>query len=132
MNGGKFPEVKGLGYAQVVGWFTYSPNGTSNPSVSACTGPAARWIDSITYSATGVQTIVFKAGFSFAQTPIFQPTPQPADLTGYFSVSQTGNYDTSTRTLVLQQHRAGTGEAVAAAAGAKVHVSILAQDTQGK
>lgn len=132
MNGGKFPEVKGLGYAQVGGWFSYAPNGTSNPVVASCTGPVARWISSITYSATGVQTVVFKEGFSFAQTPIFQASPQAASLATWFSVMQVGAYDETTRTLVLQQHRSGTGEAVAAADGARVHVSILAQDTDGK
>lgn len=131
-QGGRLGPVDGLGYAQVSGWFTYFPNGTSDPSLTAILGPAARWVSTITYSATGVQTIVFKVGFNFAQTPRFVCQPMCAALASSFEVSQIGAYDATTRTLVLQQRQATTGYAAAASANCAVTVIVVAQDTQGK
>lgn len=135
-TGGKHGPIQGMGYGLCMGEFTYFPNGTSDPSLTAITGGLARWIQSITYSATGVQTIVFKPGFGFAQTPRFLFTPNAASLAATFSVSQIGAYDATTRTLVLQQHwmqtTTPTGVAVAANAGCFVTVTVIASDTQGK
>lgn len=129
-NGGLFAGVKGLGYAYVVGHFRYFTNGTSNPAT--IDGPAARWVTSITYSATGVQTIVFNAGFNFAQTPVFACSASGAALASSFDATQIGAYNATTRTLVLQQRQNTTGYAAAADPGSFVNVVILAQDTQGK
>lgn len=129
-EGGGFGPVKGLGYAMKLGWFTFAPNGASNPT--SITGPLARFVTSITYSATGVQTIVFNSGFVFAQTPRFRPTAELESLTEHFNVNQTGAYDTTTRTLVLTTHRNGTGREVAANAAAAITVYVFASDTTGK
>jgi len=132
MNQGKTPSVFGLGYGICVGWFSFAPNGSSDPSTASYDGPLKSWITSVTYGATGVQTIVFKSGFSFAKTPTFAPVGVAESLTEHYLVQQTGAYDTTTRTLVLQQHRNGTGRVVPANAATKIVVYVFAQDTQGK
>jgi hypothetical protein len=125
--------VHGIGqYGLCVGEFTYFPNGTSNPSVASCTGGLAQWVESITYSATGVQTIVFKTGFAFAQTPRFVISPVCAALADSFEATQIGAYNATTRTLVIQQRQDVTGYAAAAAAGCFVTVMVFASDSQGK
>jgi hypothetical protein len=132
MDQGKLGHVEGLGYEICVGWFEFSPNGSTNPTAASRVGPLARFITSITYSATGVQTIVMTSDFRFAQTPTFLVQAQCESLTEHFHAQQTGSYNTSTRTLVVQQHRNGTGREVAANAAAKVRVYVFAQDTEGK
>lgn len=131
-QGGKLGFVQGMGYALCVGEFTYFTNGTTDPVLASVTGGLARWITSITYSATGVQTIVFAAGFGFAQTPRFTMQGVAASLATAFEVSQIGTYNATTRTLVLQQRQALTGYAAAANAGSFVTVKVIVSDTQGK
>lgn len=133
MNRTKTGPVHGIGaYGICVGTFTFWPNAASNPSVDAVTGGLARWVESITYGATGVQTIVFKQGFAFAQSPRFFLAPVSDSLANSYEVSQIGAYDATTRTLVLQQRRSQTGREVAAAAGSFVTVMVFASDSQGK
>jgi len=130
MNRGKHGPVHGLAYGVCLGWFEFAPNAGDNPT--DISGPLEWAVDSITYSATGVQTIVMDSEFRFAQTPTFIVQAQCESLTEHFHAQQTGSYNTSTRTLVVQQHRNGTGREVAAHADAKVRVYVIAQDTQGK
>jgi hypothetical protein len=119
-------------YGLCIGKLTYFPNGTSDPSLSALQGGLAQWVTSITYSATGVQTIVFSPGFAFAGTPRFYIQPACTDLASSFEVSQIGAYNATTRTLVLQQRQATTGYAAAAAATCFVSFVVFASDSQGK
>lgn len=132
MNGGKFSPVVSTGYGLVIGEFTYFPNGAINPVAGSSTGSLARWITSITYSATGVQTIVFNSGFTFAQQPRFDFSVCATSLATSFSVVQIAQYNQTTRTLVLQQAQNTTGYAAAASADCSVTVQILASDSQGK
>lgn len=131
-QGGKFGPVKGLGYDLCIGEFTYFPNGTSDPVLASVTGTLARWITSITYSATGVQTIVFAQGFNFANAPRFDPAVTAAALASSFTVVVIGQFNRTTRTLVLQQAQNVTGYAAAASADCSVSVTVLASDTTGK
>lgn len=132
MDQGKHGPVQGMGYGLCTGWFTYFPNGTSDPSLTAVVGPLKRWISSITYSATGVQTIVFKEGFKFANTPRFNAFVCSPSLATSHEVSQVGAYNATTRTLVLQQRQGTTGYAAAADAAAFVTVYLNAMDSTGK
>jgi hypothetical protein len=132
MNQGKHGPVQGLGYGLCLGWFSFAPNAFNNPASTSYGGPLKSYISSVTYSATGVQTVVFKTGFSFAQTPEFMPVGVAESLSEHYLVQQTAAYNTSTRTLVLQQHRNGAGREVPANAATKIVVFVFAQDTQGK
>src|SRR5262245_43321101 len=118
MNVGKQGKVDGIGYGMCLGKFTFFPNGTSNPT--NITGELARFVSSITYSATGVQTVVFTSEFGVAQTPQFFMAPACASVATSYEVSQVGAYNATTRTLVLQQRQGQTQYAVAASASAFV------------
>ncbi len=132
MNLGKHGPIHGMAYGLCLGEFRYFPNGTSDPSLTAVTGGLARFIQSITYSATGVQTFVFTSDFGFANPPRFIFQPVCTALASSFEVSQIGAYNATTRTLVLQQRQATTGYAAAAASTCFVNVIVVASDTNGK
>ena len=132
MNGGKHGPVQGMGYGLVTGEFTYFPNASADPVVASCTGGLARWISSITWSADGIQTIVFKAGFSFANLPRFSASATCVDAASSFTVYQKAQYVASTRTLVLQQVQGTTGYNAASNADCSVSVRLHAQDSTGK
>jgi hypothetical protein len=123
--------AKGFGGEPRYASLSFCPNGTDNPSSASNEGPPGLKATAITYSATGVYTLVFPTDFAFPADTRFVVSAQPADLTGWFEVTTLGDYSASTRTLVVQAHRAGTGEAVAAAAGARIHVGIFFNDSQG-
>lgn len=127
---GKQGKVDGIGYGLTLGSFVFAPNGASNPT--SITGPLARLVSSITYSATGIFTIVFTSDFVWPNTPAFVVTPAFDAIANYFSANQVGAYNATTRTLVVQAHRAGTGYAAAAAAGCAINVAVIAQDSTGK
>lgn len=124
--------ITGIGYGLKESYFSFAPNGSSNPSASSIVGPLARYVTSITYSATGVQTIVFNSDFVFAQTPRFFISATAASLATRFDVQQIGAYNATTRTLVIQQAIGTTGNEVAASSGAIITVGLLVQDTTGK
>lgn len=125
--------AKGYGNAPHFGAFSFGPNGSTDPvisgSSSTLTGGLARWVDSITYSATGVQTIVFKEGFGSGGDMKFIIKPQPESLAEFFFADQIGAYNASTRTLVLTTHRSGTGREVPASANTRVHVVLVTNDS---
>jgi hypothetical protein len=112
------------GTSPLIGWFRYFPNGTSDPSVASCVGPLARYISSITYSATGVQTIVFTDDFTFGGDLAFFPQAVFAAVANAFSATQMDAYNATTRTLVIQQHNTTTGDATAASSDAFVNVFV--------
>lgn len=127
------PSVRGIGPEVCLGVLSFGPNATTSPVItgaaSTLTGGLGRWVQSITYSAIGVQTIVFAEGFGFAGPITFIVTGQAASLLEHFLVNQVGAYDATTRTLVLQQHRSGVERIVPAAAGARISVVVVATNT---
>jgi hypothetical protein len=130
MNQGKHGPVQGIGHGLCLGWFSFRPNAASNPAAADITGPLKRFVSSIAYSATGIQTVSFTADFVFATAPRFVPVAESVDLSSWFSVIQTGAY--ASRTLTLQQHRSGTAREVASDAANVIRVYVFAQDTTGK
>lgn len=123
--------VKGFGGEPRSAYVSFAPNGTSDPLVANNKGPPGVKAFTTTYSATGVYTLVFHPDFAPPADATFTATPQPADLTNWFAVQINGAYNAATRTLVVQAHRSGTGQAVAAAAGARIHIGIHFNDSTG-
>ncbi len=128
MNGGKHGPVQGMGYALCAGEFTITAVKSTSPTVF--TGSLARWVDSVTYAATGKYTIVFKEGFSFANTPRFLFSGM-APLANGFTILQLLAYNATTRTLVINAcTNATTG--LDLESGSLVTVFVFASDSQGK
>lgn len=93
------------------GWFSFLTNGTSNPSlaVNNLVGPLRGFISSITYSATGIYTIVFNTEFHVSGAAAFYVKFVPATLAyNTMFATQIGSYTESTRTLVVQMVNSGT------------------------
>lgn len=126
-------EVKGLQNEIVVGDLSFSPNTAADPSSTYTTGSLKGAVTSITYSATGIYTIVFASKFRFPSAPNFVVHGLIENTTNYFSCNQVGAYNATTRTLVIQAHRAGTPYEVPASAGvAAIKVVALARNSTGK
>jgi hypothetical protein len=124
-------EAKSFGSEPRYAAVSFAPNGTDNPLTASNTGPRGLKAFTTTYSPTGVYTIVFPADFAPPSDSSFVVSAQCADLTGYFEAVQLGAYSASTRTLVVQAKRAGSGNAPAAATGCRIHVGIFFNDSSG-
>lgn len=112
MNSGGFTLAHGAGYAPYYGTLTYRPNGTSNPDLALVDGTLKRFLSSITYSATGQQTLVFTPDFVFPKTVLWFATAGFDAVANAYSVGVLA-WGPSTRTLVLQQHQGTSGFAAA-------------------
>ena len=123
--------AKGFGAEPRYAAVSFCPNGTDAPLTASNEGPPGLKSFTTTYTATGLYTVVFPADFAPPANSVFLVTPQPADLTGYFEASQVGDYTASTRTLLIQAKRAGSGNAPAAAAGCRIHIGIFFNDSTG-
>lgn len=117
LNGNQNGQMAGT--LPLIGWFKYFPNGTDNPT--SFDGPLARFITSITYAATGKQTIVLNSEFGFGGDVCFTLQAGFDAVARAFSASQMGAY--ASNTLVVQQHQGTTG--FAAAAHADCHVTVF-------
>lgn len=131
VNLGNEQPAKGYSGEPRVAWISFAPNGTSNPLTSSNTGPSGIRAFTTTYSPTGVQTIVFPENFAPPSNTTFLVSAQCASIGAYFEVVQIGAYNASTRTLVVQTKQGSSGNAVAAAAGARVHIGIFFNDSTG-
>jgi hypothetical protein len=131
VNLGNAQPAKGYAGEPRVAYISFAPNGTSDPATASNTGPRGIKNFTTTYAATGQYTITFPADFAPPSDTTFVASAQPADLTNWFAVTTIGAYNATTRQLVVQAHRSGTGQAVAAAAGARIHVAIHFNDSSG-
>lgn len=122
---------KGYGPEPRVTRISFAPNGTSNPLTASNTGPPGIKNFTTTYAATGQQTIVFPVDFAPPSDATFAVSAQCASLATYFEAVQIGAYNAATRTLVVQTKQGASGVAVAAAAGARVHIVIAFNDSTG-
>lgn len=108
MDGVGLQVKKGIGGGgPSSGWFSFKTNTTSDPSlaVNNLVGPLRGFINSITYSATGVYTIVFNTEFHVSGAAAFKVQFVPSTLAyNVMSIVQTGTYTEATRTLVLQMY----------------------------
>lgn len=121
--------VAGAGTRPCIGFFRYFPNGTSDPVTIE--GPLKKYVSAIAYTATGKQTVTFTSDFTFVsgKTPGFFFKQSFDALAQAFTASQLGAH--SGVTLVIQQHSATTGIAVAANAAAFVEVFVYADTSAG-
>lgn len=131
MIGSEF--AKGVGPNPLFGVFSFGPNGATNPVISGTgntlSGGAARFVSSITYSATGIYTIVFAEGFGSGSAFKFFLAAHPDAIADWFEIIQIGAYNATTKTLVIQAHLAGTPTAPAANAATRIHVGFMTNDS---
>lgn len=112
-------------------WASLAPNGSSDPEVASNEGPPGLRSFTTVYAATGQLTVTLPEGWTpVANTGVFV-SAQCESLTEHFAVCTVGAYDPSTRSLVIQMHRNGTGREVAAAAGARVHFALVFNNSTG-
>ena len=122
--------VRGIGYFDITGQFIIPC--TTTPGPVTCAGAMARFIVSCTYSATGVYTVVFGPDFQFVSGPVFDTEAQSDVLADWFTTLVVGGYNATTKTVVIQCHRSGTAQAVAAAVGSQIVVNVGGSDSAGK
>lgn len=128
-------RVEGLGYAPLVAWLAFDTNGSSDSPSTTWVGPLARFVTSITYSATGKHTIVFKEEFQVVAPALFGAMAQPASEAETFQVQVNGQYVVATRTLVVQTTRGATAREVpagSAAGDSRIVLFLMANDSGGK
>jgi hypothetical protein len=123
MNQGGWTLAHGCGYAPYYGTLTYRPNGISNPDLALVDGTLKRFVTSITYGATGQQSILFTPDFVFPKTVVWTATAGFDAIANAYSVGIL-LWTPSTRTLLLQQHVGVSG--VAAASNPANVVRLLA------
>ncbi len=93
--------AKAAGQSPCLGWFRYFVNGTTDPVLASCVGPLARYLTSLTYSATGKVAIVFTTDFAWGGALAFNLNCSHKSGT-IFDVKQMGAYVAATRTLNTQ------------------------------
>lgn len=131
MDGFIAQVLKGLGGSPHVLWGSFKPNGSSDPDSDDNTGPPGLKAFTTTYAATGVYTVTLPAGMSLPANATIVAFEQVDQLSSYFDVMTVGDYAATTRSFVLQAHRAGTGREVAAATGTRIHFVILFNNSTG-
>lgn len=130
MNQGGWTLAHGAGYAPYYGTLTYRPNGTSNPDASLLDGTLKRFVTSVTYAATGQQSILFSPDFVFPKTVVWTATPGFDALANSYNVGIL-SWTPSTRILVLQQFLGTTGIAVASNAANVVRLLAHVNNSAG-
>lgn len=130
MNTGGWTLAHGAGYAPYYGTLTFRPNGTSNPDTAAVDGTLKRFVTSITYAATGQQSILFSPDFVFPKTVVWTATAGFDAVANAYSVGVL-LWTPSTRTLLLQQHSGTTGVAVASNAANVVRLLAHVNNSTG-
>lgn len=108
MNTGGWTLAHGAGYAPYYGTLTYRPNGTSNPDLTLVDGTLKRFVTSITYAATGQQSILFSPDFVFPKTVVWTATPGFDAVANAYGVGIL-SWTPASRTLVLSQFNGVTG-----------------------
>lgn len=131
MDGIYTQPLKGLGAEPRVLVGSFAPNGTSDPLVASNGGPPGLKAFTTVYAATGSYTVTLPVGYTPVGTPTIVVSAQAQDLTEWFSVQTEGAYNATTRSFVVRAHRAGTGRAVTANAGARIHFAILFNNSLG-
>ncbi len=128
-------DLKGCGPDRVLLAGSFAPNGASAPVVTASRGRDFGHTFTVTYSATGIYTITWPAGFTLpAQPASIIVTPQFDALASWFDVAPIGEttLTSTTRQIVLQAHRAGVANAPAAAAGTRINFMLLVSNNTGQ
>lgn len=133
MEAGNLAEVQAIGTNTTMLSFSFQCNGTSNPASTTFRAPPGLTF-TVTYSATGVFTIVFGSDITFPDRPVgITITPQFAVLaTDWFDCALLGEFSATTRTLVVQAHRSGAGQAPANTAGNRINVDLVFRNSTSR
>lgn len=131
MDGLFLQPMKGGGSEPVLFWGSFAPNAGTDPVVTANGGPPGLKAATVDYAATGAFTVTLPSGWSAVGTPTILVSAQAESLTEYFAVMVVDAYASTTRSFVIQAHRAGTGREIAASADARIHWAILFNNSQG-
>ncbi len=133
MDGFIVQELDALGAEPRVLWGSFAPNGTSNPLVASNGGPPGLRAFTTVYAATGQYTVTLPAGINIPSgvVPTVLVSAQCASLGAYFEVVQIGAFNTTTRSFVVNAKQGASGNAVAAAAGARIHFAIFFNNSTG-
>lgn len=134
MNGEHRGELLCLGPDKYCLVGSFAPNGTDAPLAASSRGRKFGFTFTVAYSATGVFTVTLPSNMSFPNQPeAILVSAQVDALASYFAVMVVGEttLNTATRQFVIQAHRAGTGEAPAAAAGTRINFAIFISNTTG-
>lgn len=124
-------ELKALGGEPRALWGSFAPNAALTPSAASNGGPPGLKAFTTAYAATGAFTVTLPAGCTPVGTPQIFVSAQAESLTEHFAVMTVGAYNATTRSFVIQAHRAGTGREIAAAAGARIHFLLLFNNSTG-
>jgi hypothetical protein len=131
MDGSFLQPMKGAGGEPVAFWGSFAPNGSSDPDSADNGGPPGLAAATISYAATGAYTVTLPEGWSAVGTPTILVSAQAESLSEYFAVMVVDAYASSTRSFVIQAHRAGTGREVAASDDARIHWAIFFNNSTG-
>jgi hypothetical protein len=129
MDGFYTQELNAFGAEPHNLWGSFAPNGTSDPLTASNGGPIRAF--TTVYAATGQYTVTLPAGLVLPGVPTVIVSAQAADLAGYFEVMTIGAFNAATRSFVVQAKRASAGQAVAAAAGARIHFLLCFNNSTG-
>lgn len=131
MNGvGTWPIANFFRPDTFIGDGRFFVNGTSNPVVATMSG-SLKGLFTVTYGATGLQTIAFTpAGFKFtALQPVIVVSSMCADMTNThrFFVALKGDWSNTTRSFIVQCYQDAAGAfAPPANAGNAIHFALHA------
>lgn len=131
MDGSFLQPMKGGGGEPVAFWGSFAPNGSSTPAVTSNGGPPGLAAATVAYAATGAFTVTLPEGWNAVGTPTILLGKQAESLSEWFEVMQVDAYNATTRSFVIQAHRAGTGREVAASADARIHWAIFFNNSTG-
>ncbi len=112
-------------------WASFAPNASSNPLVASNQGPPGLRAFTTVYAATGQFTVTLPEGWTPVANTSVLLGKQCESLTEHFDVCQVGAFNATTRQLVIQAHRNGTGREIAAAAGARIHFALVFNNSTG-
>lgn len=133
MDGFDLRPLEAMGNEQLVYYGSFQTNGTSDPSSTTFRYPRGL-VFTVTYSATGVFTVTLPAGLTLPSQPysIVVGAQFAVLATDHFVVGVLGETTlTTTRTIVIQAHRNGTGQAPANTAGNRINFAIFATNSTG-
>jgi hypothetical protein len=107
------------------GRLSFQTNGSSSPAATTHKG-SLKGKCTIVYTATGIFTVTLSAGMAFPETPVILVTSQCADNTNtnQFWVTQTGEWNNTARSFVIQANQGTTAFAPPATAGNRINFEI--------
>ena len=114
---------------------SFAPNAAVAPVVTASRGREFGQTFTVAYTATGVYTVTFPAGYTLpAQPASIIVTPQWSAIANWFDVGVVGEttLNTTTRQFVIQAHRSGTANEPVAAAGTRINFLLHVSNNTGR